>query len=182
MKLDKLFEKPTSRNLKILIIISLILCFTVIPVMQYFTTLSEYPAQIFSSQLSFNGDIMKSYYAITNIWLYRVAVSLDYIFMVGYGTILFSLSTLIARKFGKSSKVGKISVILAICGVIAACCDGIENIFILAMLSDPIAFPNYWAASHSIFALIKWILLFTGITWILIVGIISIIKQNRNRN
>lgn len=180
MKIEKLFEKPKSRNLKILIIISLILCFTSIPVMQYFTTLSGFPAQIFSSQLSFNDEIMKSYYLVTNIELYRVNVSLDYIFMVGYGTILFSLSTLIARKFERSSRIGQISIILAIFGVIGAFCDGIENIFILAMLSDPINFPTIWAISHSIFALIKWILLFTVISWILIVEIISIIKRKGN--
>jgi hypothetical protein len=178
MKLLKLFESPASRNLKILIIIGLILCFAVIPVMQYFTALSGFPAEIFSSQLSFNGDLMKSYYAVTDIGLYRVTALLDYIFMVGYGAIIFSLSILIARRYGKASKVGKISVIIGFCGIVAACCDGIENIFILAMLSDPIGFPNYLALSHSVFALIKWILLFIGITWILIIWISSIIMRS----
>jgi hypothetical protein len=180
MRLEKLFERPTSRNLKIFILIGVILCFAVIPVMQYFTTLSGFPAQIFISQLSFNGEVMKSYYAVTNIDLYRVASSLDYIFMVGYGTILFSLSLLVARRFGNTSKVGRISVIIAICGVIAACCDGIENIFILAMLSDPAGFPNSWAISHSVFALIKWLLLFVGIAWTSIVGVYSTFKKRGN--
>ncbi|MFX1389996.1 MAG: hypothetical protein ACFE9Z_08045 [Promethearchaeota archaeon] len=177
MKLANLYEKPTSRNLKILIVIGVILCVVAIPVMQYFTTLSGFPAQIFLSQLSFNGDVMKSYYAITDIELYRLASLLDYIFMVGYGTILFSFSILIARSFGKTSKLGQISIIIAICGILAACCDGIENIFILAMLSDPVGFPNYWALSHSIFALIKWILLFNVIIWIFITWIIAINKK-----
>ncbi len=177
MKFEKLFERPASRNFKILIIIGLILCFVVIPVMQYFTALSGFPAQIFSSQLSFNGDLMKSYYAVTDIGIYRVTALLDYIFMVGYGTILFSLSILIARKFGESSKIGRFSIIIAICGVIAACCDGIENIFILAMLGDPTGFPNFLAISHSVFALIKWILLFIGIIWVAVFGVISISKR-----
>ncbi len=181
MKLEKLFERPASRNLKILIIIGLILCFVVIPVMQYFTVLSGFPTQIFSSQLSFNGDLMKSYYAVTDIGLYRVTALLDYIFMVGYGAILFSLSILIARSFGRSLKIGRISIIIAIFGVIAACCDGIENIFILAMLGDPTGFPNFFAISHSVFALIKWILLFIGISWDTIFGIISISKKKKKK-
>lgn len=58
-----------------------------------------------------------------------------------------------------------------ISGVIVAFCDGIENIFILAMLTDPLSFPDFWAITHSIFALIKWILLFLVIFWIIIIGI-----------
>lgn len=181
MKIEKLFDRPASRNIKISILIGLILCFAVIPVMQYFTTLSGFPAQIFSSQLSFNGDLMKSYYALTDIKLYRITALLDYIFMIGYGTILFSLSISIARRFGKSSKIGKIMVFIAIFGVIAACCDGIENIFILSMLRDPTGFPNFFAISHSIFAFIKWILLFIGIIFTAIFGIISIPKGKKNK-
>jgi hypothetical protein len=179
MKAEKLFVKPSARNLKIFSIIGLILCITVIPMMQYFTSLSGYPAQIFSSQLSFNADKMKSYYALTDIGLYRIAATLDYIFMLGYGLILFNLAIMDARKFGKSVRIGQINVIIAIGGIIAAICDGIENIFILAMLSDPSGFPDYWAISHSVFALIKWLLLFTIIPWILITWIYSIIKKKK---
>ncbi|MHA2394057.1 MAG: hypothetical protein ACXAEX_19150 [Promethearchaeota archaeon] len=181
MWIEKLFDRPASRNFKISVIIGLILCFAVIPVMQYFTTLSGFPAQIFSSQLSFNGDLMKSYYAVTDIGLYRITALLDYFFMMGYGMILFSLSILIARRFGKFSNLGKIMVFMAICGVVAACCDAIENIFILAMLRDPTGFPNFLAISHSIFALIKWILLFIGIILTAIFGIISISKGKKNK-
>jgi hypothetical protein len=177
MILKKFFERPSSKSLKILLIIGLILCFAVIPVMQYFTDLSGFPAQIFSSQLSFNGDLMKSHYAVTNIRIYRITASLDYIFMVGYGSILFSISILLARSQGITSNIGKISTILAISGVIAAGCDGIENIFILAMLTDSTGFPNYWALSHSVFALIKWILLFIVIICLIIFGIVSVVRK-----
>ena len=177
MFLKKFFEKPISRNLKIQLIIGIVLCFTVIPIMQYFTQLSGFPAQIFSSQLSFDGDIMKSYYAVTIIELYRIAASLDYLFMLGYGSILFSLSVIIARRYGIDSKIGHFSLIMAFLGVMAACCDGIENIFILAMLTAPSVFPNYWAISHSVFAIIKWILLFSVIIWVLISGIFSLFRK-----
>jgi len=179
MKFEKFSKSPSSRNLKILIIIGFILCVAVIPVMQYYTGLSGFPAEIFSSQLSFNGDLMKSYYAVTDVELYRVAPSLDYIFMVGYGTILFSLSVLIARKYAIASRIGHICLLIAISGVIAAGCDGIENIFILSMLADYTGFPNSLAISHSVFALIKWILLFISITWVIITGILSVVRSKK---
>jgi hypothetical protein len=87
---------------------------------------------------------------------------------------------MVARKYGKSAKLGQITVIMAIFGVIAALYDAFENIFILAMLSDPIVFPDYWAITHSVFALIKWILLFTSIAWILILWLYSIIQKKKN--
>ena len=179
MKFERFSKSPSSRNLKILIIIGFILCVIVIPVMQYYTELSGFPAEIFSSQLSFNGDLMKAYYALTDVELYRVAPSLDYIFMVGYGTILFSLSVLIARKYGLASRIGSIGFFIAISGVIAAGCDGIENIFILSMLADSTGFPNSFAIIHSVFALIKWILLFVSITWVIIAGILSLIRSKK---
>lgn len=145
--------------------------------MQYFSGMSGYPANLLSSQLSFNGDLLKSYYSMTNIFLYRISASLDYIFMLGYGIILFSSSVLISRKYSYSAKVQNIGFLVAIFGIIAAICDGIENIFILLMLTDPLTFPNTWAITHSVFALIKWILLFIAITWIIIAGIVSLIKK-----
>ncbi len=181
MMFKKLTEWPSSKILKISVIIGFVLSFAVIPVMQYFTQLSGFPAEIFSSQLSFNGAVMKSYYALTNIELYRFAPSLDYIFMLGYGIILFSSSILIARSFKTSSIIQQEGLIVAISGVIAACCDAIENIFILAMLTDPSGFPDYWAITHSVFALIKWILLVIVIIWILLFAILSLIKRIRRK-
>jgi hypothetical protein len=149
--------------------------------MQYYTDLSGFPAEIFSSQLSFSGEIMKSYYALTNTELYRIAPSLDYFFMVGYGLILFSSALLITRTFKESSITHKEGLIVAVLGVIAACCDAIENIFILLMLTDPMGFPNYWAITHSVFALIKWMLLILVIIWIIFIGIATLIRKLRKR-
>jgi hypothetical protein len=177
MIFKKLTDWPSSKTLIILVITGFALSFTVIPVMQYFTQLSGFPAEIFSSQLSFSGALMKSYYALTNVDIYRIAPSLDYIFMIGYGLILFSSSILIARRFRETSIIQNVGFIIAISGVIAASCDAIENIFILMMLTDPLAFPDYWAVTHSIFALIKWILLMIVISWIVLLGIISLFKR-----
>jgi hypothetical protein len=173
----KLLVWPSSKKLKILLIFGLFLCFSVIPVMQFFSTLSGYPADLFTSQLSFSGDLMKGYYAITNIELYRIAPSLDYIFMLGYGLILFSISLLITRRYNTTPIILNVGFVISLSVILAACCDAIENGFILAMLTDPVGFPDYWAIFHSVFALIKWILLFTIIIWDLIFGIFTAIKR-----
>ncbi len=179
MFLQKLTKKPSSKRAKFLIILGFFLCFIAIPIMQYFSGISGYPANLLVSQLSFNGDLLKSYYSMTNIFLYRVSASLDYIFMLGYGIILFFSSVLIARKYSYSSRVQSISFLVAIFGITASVCDGIENVFILLMLTEPLTFPNAWAITHSAFALIKWILLFISIAWIIITGIISLIKKKK---
>lgn len=180
MIFKKLSEWPSSKILKISLIIGFALSFAVIPVMLYFSQLSGFPAEAFSSQLSFNGYLMKSYYALTNIELYRIASSLDYIFMVGYGLILFCSSVLIARRYRASSIIQGQGFIIALSGVMAACCDAFENFFILAMLTDPTGFPNYWAITHSVFALIKWILLLIVILWIMLFRILSLFKRKSN--
>jgi hypothetical protein len=177
MIIKKLQERPSTKKLVILLIFGFALSFTVIPIMQYFTQLSGFPAEIFSSQLSFSGTLMKAYYAVTDIDLYRIAPSLDYFFMIGYGLILFSLSIIVARRYRESSFIQRESFLIAISGVIAACCDAIENIFILAMLTNPLGFPDYWAITHSVFALIKWILLLIVILWIMIFGLLSLFKR-----
>jgi hypothetical protein len=179
MILKKLSQWPSSKTLKILLILGLIFCFSVIPVMQYFSNLSGYPADLFTSQLSFSGDLMRGYYALTNIEIYRISPSLDYIFMLGYGLIAFSLSLLIARRYDDTSKIHRVGILVAIFGITAACCDAIENIFILTMLTNPGGFPNYLAISHSVFALIKWILLFGVITWDLTMGIFALMKRKK---
>jgi len=180
MIFKKLMEKPSRKILRILIILGFMMCLIIIPIMQYFSGASGYPPNLFASQLSFNGEILKNYYAVTNIMLYRVSALLDYIFMTGYGIILFSSSVLITRTLNFSNKLQTIGFIISFFGVIAALCDGIENIFILTMLMEPLSFPNIWAISHSIFALIKWILLFISILWIIIAGFLNLIKRKEN--
>ena len=104
---------------------------------------------------------------VTDIETYRISASLEYIFMLGYGLALFSVSILITRRYKESSLINKTGYYIAILGVIAACCNGIEDIFILVMLMNPTVFLNVWAIAHSIFAFLKWILIYTWISWLI---------------
>jgi hypothetical protein len=182
MILELLSNWPTPKKTKILMIISIILLVIIYPLLMYFFSISEYPVSFLESQLSFSGTKIKSHYATMSdngINLYIIANILDYGFMLSYGLLIFTLALLLARKFEKSSIWMISGFIMALFGIVAACCDGIENLFILLMANDPIGFPNFWAIIHSIFALIKYILMIIAISWIIIATISRLIKRFR---
>ena len=177
MILYKLIEWPEHKIIKRLLIFGVILFAIVFPIMNVFFILSGYPVSFLESQLSFNGQILKTHYLVTNIDLYRIAQTLDYGYMLSYGLIIFSIALIVGRKFDKESLWTKMGCIIAFLGLLAALCDTGENAFILAMLSNPLGFPDVWAIIHSIFALIKWILLLVCILWIIIALVILYIKR-----
>ena len=179
MNLEILYNWPTPKKIKILIIFSIILLVIIYPLLMYFFFISKYPISFLESQLSFSGIKIKSHYAVMSdkgIILYIIANILDYGFMLSYGLLIFTLALLLARKFKKSSIWMKSGFIMAIFGIIAASCDGIENIFILLMATDPSGFPNSWAIIHSVFALTKYIFMITAISWIMIAAAAYFLK------
>ena len=177
MILSKLEEWAELKIIKRLMIFSIILLAIIFPIMNIFFILSGYPVSFLESQLSFNGQILKAHYLITNIDLYRIAQILDFGYMISYGSLIFTLALIACRKFKTESSWAKMGCIISILGFLAACCDAGENAFILAMLSEPFSFPDILAIIHSFFALIKWILLPICILWILIAFIVSFMKK-----
>ncbi|TXT65035.1 MAG: conserved membrane protein of unknown function [Promethearchaeota archaeon] len=177
MYFPKLSEWPSAKILKRIIIGAVILLIIVYPFMSWYFMVSAFPVGFFESQLSFNGEILKIYYSTTNIDLYRIGQLLDYGFMVSYGLLFFSVSLIIARKFENESKGRQVGSIIALIGVFAAICDGIENLFILIMLVDPLGFPNIIAIIHSVFALIKYVCFIPALGYIIIAGLVQLIKK-----
>jgi len=100
--------------------------------------------------------------------------------MVSYGGIFFSLGLIIARKLEAGTIWRNIGFIMVFLALIAPTCDAIENVFILLMLSNPLSFPDIWAITHSIFALIKYIIMFIGFGWIF-VAIIKLIVIRKSK-
>ncbi|MHA1148327.1 MAG: hypothetical protein ACTSR8_08780 [Promethearchaeota archaeon] len=171
MNLDKLSYWPSPKRLTLLTLISLTILFISYFIMNYFHSLTNDPVtNIFESQLSFNAEFMRWQYATMGerIKYYRWVAIIDYGFMVGYGLLIFCLALSIARKFPIHSKSREIGFVMSLFGFIAACLDALENVFILAMLSDPTGFPEFLAISHSSFALVKWTLGFIAVFYILI--------------
>jgi hypothetical protein len=180
MELKKLSDWPSPKKTKILLIISIILNIIIYPILNYYFIISNYPASVFESQLSFSGAVIKSHLrtlSSAEINLYRTAQLIDYLFMLAYGSLYFSLSLYISRKFDEYSRWRKTGYLSAIFGVTAACCDATENVFILLMLNDPQGFPDAWAIIHSCFALVKFTLMGIIIIWIILAVLTLIIKK-----
>ncbi|MBD3194997.1 MAG: hypothetical protein GF317_08085 [Candidatus Lokiarchaeota archaeon] len=168
---------PTKKVLRYLIVFALVLLFIIYPFMMYYYTVSQYPVSFFESQLSFNGELLKSHYSITNIDLYRIAQSLDYGFMVSYGILLFCISLIVARNFEENTLWSKLGFLMPVLGVFAPLLDAAENLFILLMLTDPLGFPNILALLHSFCALFKYIFMLLTLGYIIIATIASKVKK-----
>ncbi|NHI93313.1 MAG: hypothetical protein EAX96_12515 [Candidatus Lokiarchaeota archaeon] len=176
---DKLEDWPSDNIIKKLTIIAIILFPVSYLIMSPFFFLSGFPSTAtMSSQLCFSGPILKSLYAFivatpNGVFFYTIAQSADYFFMVVYGLLIFNLALFIGRKFDSNSNWRKSSYIISLFGIIAPSCDAVENAFILLTITDPLGFPDIWAVIHSVFALIKWILLILAIVWAFIAAIAS---------
>ncbi len=76
----------------------------------------------------------------------------------------------------------KIGYSISIFGITAACCDGIENIFLLMMASNSVNFLNWWAIAHSSFALAKFIQMYIAVSGIILMALMialsGLIKRN----
>ncbi len=159
----------SQKSLRYMTIFGFLFILVATPIMMYFYEISNYPVNFFESQLSFDGNIIKAHYDLMNkneINLYKLANIFDYFFMISMCVVRFSVSIRIKRRFGNESMFKKIGNIFIILGVLSTIFDGLENIFILLMANDPIAFPNWYALIHSWFAFLKYTLMFGVMVWI----------------
>ena len=70
-------------------------------------------------QLAFSGTYMKAYFqSIVNLQAYLIGQIFDYIFMLTYGSLLFSVSVRLARQFQNGTRLSKIAYLMII---FAAC-------------------------------------------------------------
>ncbi len=181
MFLEKLSDKPSPKNTKLLLLIGIVLLVVFSAIMQYFSGLANYPVSFIESQLSFSGSKIKYWFSrmsAEELRYYSITQALDYGFMTGLGLIIFDLTLIITRKFDEESGWRKSGYTVAVLGILAASFDGIENIFIFLMLSDPSGFPDIWAIAHSCFALVKLIIYFLIFTiWTISAVLARLVKK-----
>ncbi len=149
------------------------------PPMFYFFLASGYnSANFMKDQLSFSDFALYDLYFQLeygggNLGYYRWGQILDYGFMISYGSVFFSLAVLTGRKFDKSKAPNAESAgnIFGLLVIVSAVSDMIENMFILLTLANPFSFPPIYAILMSSFALIKWIMLYATLIYIIIARI-----------
>ena len=185
MRLDFLSERPAEKTKKYLLIFSLPLLIIAASVVMYLLKLSNYPGTLNETQLGFSAEYIKSGFShmiSEDISIFIIANIFDYVFMIAYGTFFFSLALTLARKLKERSIWRKIGYSVSIFGITAACCDAIENIFLLMMASNPANFPNWWAIGHSCFALAKFIQMYIAIGGIILIALVIVVSRLIKRN
>ena len=168
---DHLTNTPSDWRLRTLLVTSIGLLIVSTPTVIYLLELSNYPGDLEATQLEFNSEYIRSCFSDmskADLSFFIMGNLADYLFMVSYGTLLFSLSLILSRRLRDGSLEKKVGYITSILGILAACCDGLENLFLLSMASNPIDFPSWLAIPHSLFANIKFDLMYITSGWILL--------------
>ena len=182
---DFLSKRPTEKITKYLLFFSFPLVIITASAVMYLLKLSNFPGTLNETQLGFNGEYIRSCFSRMSdedMSIFIIANVFDYAFMIAYGTFFFSLALTLTRKLKKGSIWKEIGYSVSIFGITAACCDGIENIFLLMMASNPINFPNWWAIAHSSFARAKFIQMYAAIGGIILMALVMVLSILIKRN
>ena len=182
MNFKVLLKKPKDRILLILFISTFILTFVFLAIFQIY--LSQFPAGagLFDIKNAWNKKNMDK---IIDIWkregslsyyveLMMIVNNIDFLFMVIYGTAVFSGLLLVARKVKDSEKLQKFYLNLAIFSWLSVIFDLIEGIFILIMLLGPLHITEVSAFGASLFAALCVIVLYSCVL-IWIIGLIIVL-------
>jgi len=189
MRLEFLAERPTKKTTKYLLIFSFVLLVITFPLVIHLLELSNFPGTLNDTQLGFNGVYIKSMFSLMSneeLSIFILANLFDYVGMIAYGSFLFSSTLTLTRNLQEGSVWQKIGYIISIFGILSACSDGIENIFLLLMASAPLTFPNWLAIPHSFFALVKFILLYIAMGWVVLTAFLYytsiLLKRMQNQS
>jgi len=107
--------------------------------------------------------------------LQAVGVYWDFLYIVGYTVPLFALILLVSRKLNE--EILNIGLYMSLTPIIAGIFDIIENINLLIMLNDPLAFASFVPLIASISATIKFGFLIVGAIFFLVALILLVIKK-----
>ena len=172
--IESLTNKPSKKTLRYLAIFSFILLIVSMIFVMILLEMSNFSGTLEETQLGFNGEYIKSIFAFMNeneMVLFLLANILDYAFMLAYGAFFYSTALILARKLKEGSLLSKVGYNIVILGVISACCDALENLFLLLMVSNPVDFPMWLAIPHSSFAIIKFALIYVVFGWLVIISL-----------
>jgi len=182
--IEFLAKKPSKKTLRYLAVFSFILVIVSMFFVMMLLEMSNFSGTLEETQLGFNGEYIKSIFALMNeeeMALFILANILDYVFMLAYGTFFYSSALILARKLKEGSLWSKVGYAMVMVGIISACCDALENIFLLLMASDPVDFPIWLAIPHSSFAVTKFALMYAVFGWLVVISFSRIITRKKNK-
>ena len=168
---DRLTDTPSNRRLWTLLVASIGMLVVSAPTVIYLLELSNYPGDLEATQLGFDGEYIRSCLSGmsgADVSLFILGNLVDYLFMASYGALLFSSSLILSRRLRHGSLGRKVGCAASVLGLLAACCDGLENVFLLSMASNPTGFPGWLGVPQSLFASVKFSMMYIASAWILL--------------
>ncbi len=164
--------KGTERSrLRRPIYLSLLLLIIAMPLVIMLLQGSGYAGTMDDTQLGFNADIIKAYFAVMtpeSMMLFQLGNLADYIFILSYGSAFYNGTRYLSWNYPQGSLPKKIGTVFMWMGVSSALCDGIENVFLFLMTANPLGFPSWLAIAHSTFATLKFLMMYATFAWILL--------------
>ena len=153
------------------ILLSLIMIICLMPLVLTILEASGYAGTIDDTQLGFNAEIIKYYFSLMSqegMTLFMLGNLMDYVFILAYGIGFYHSARYLSRNYEDGGIPKKIGFAFTWIGVSAAICDSIENAFLFLMLADPMGFPSWLAIAHSLFASIKFMMMYATFGWLVL--------------
>lgn len=133
---------------------------------------SNHPVDYATGQTSFDGGVIKGYYAqmeaAGTLDVYVTTQLIDFGFILGMMCIALFVCTLIARLARQGSFARKAGLFAGVSILAGALCDAIENGISFIMLADPAGFADWLALPYSAFASVKFALITLGMLLVLV--------------
>lgn len=126
-------------------------------------TASKHPVDYATGQTTFNGDVIKGYYAhmleLGTLDIYRATQLIDFGFILAMACMGIFVCTLIARASREGSWGRRFGIFAGLLALSGAFSDAIENGWSFIMLAKPTDFANWMAQPYSAFASLKFALI-----------------------
>ncbi|MFX1535427.1 MAG: hypothetical protein ACFFDI_14475 [Promethearchaeota archaeon] len=181
---DESLKDSGKALMKRLIYISLPVMLITATVVIFLLELSGYPGTMDDTQLGFNANIIKAHFTMMkseDMILFILGNLVDYAFMIAYGCLFYSSANYLSWDYQQGSLPRKVGKMMGRIGVLCAICDAVENIFLLSMTANPVGFPNWLAIAHSTFALVKFILMYLTVGWLILSFVLNKIPSISKR-
>jgi len=180
--LNKLKNTPKNKLLTLstiigIVIVILLYLLVFIPIE---ATMNEFG--ILDFELAWSSDRAEAIlfaWGTSGINKQTLAIYWDFLFIIGYVSIVFSLNLLVSRRL--NGKLQNFGIIMTLLGPISGLFDVIENINLLLMLDTPTTVSSINPFTASLSATIKFGFLIAAIIFFVIALIILLIKKVKKK-
>ena len=182
-KIDWLNERPAERTLRRTLLLGILLLVITAPATIWVLELSNFPGTLDETQLGFDGEYIRACFSTMtgrDLSYFVLANLVDYLFMVSYAAVLTSAALLLTRRL-RHSRLRRMGLAVSLAGALAALSDAAENVFIISMAADPLSFPGWMAIPHSLFAHLKFNLMYVAAGWIGLTALLGLVTWIQGR-